>query len=1793
MTLVGSTPEPADPRSPCADPAAFRRGGLRATCLWAALLLLASVHPASAVTFDVWYGQSQSFGQLGNPQRWVNVLGSLTDGASVTGLTYTLNGGPSRFLDLGPDSRRLLEEDDWNIDIDIAELQDGANTIVLTAVEPGDSTQQVISLDYTQGNVWPADFDAEWSLASEIADVAQVVDGLWSIVPGGLRPDVMGYDRIVAIGDVAWTDFEVTVPITIHDYDPNGFMFPSVAPGLGLTHRWRGHTELNPGEQPLAYWLPIGASFWYDFDEPKVFLAGADGLYVEDAPRTLTFDVTYIWKLRGETTGDGTTLYSGKIWPEGDPEPPGWDLQGVDGPGDLASGSLLLIAHHMDATFGDVEVVSLYDDMAPAIISALDVQPGQLSAVIEFVTNKPTTATVDYGTTAAYGSSVSETGPTTFHRIELTGLQAETTYHFQITADDGFSHLTTTPDDTFTIGSEFVSDDFSGASLDTNLWTFIDPRSDSTAVLNGTQLEIATPGTDTHGVWTNGNFLPRVAQAISDGDFEIEAKFDSDLVAEGQEQGILIEEDPDNVIRIDFHRTGGQDKIFVATIFGGSAQIRLNQDFALAVPQYLRVSRAGDQFTVSYSFDGTSFTPAVTFSQPMTVNQASVYAGNSDTAGHTAIVDYFFNTASPISPEDGLVPITTSVVGMGSIARTPDQPEYMLGEMVQLEAIPANGNWVFDRWEGDLTGSTNPQVLTVGAMNAVTAVFEALPDTLPPVISNIQSSVTDESATVTWTTDEPATSELHVGTAPGSYTLPPVTDGALVTSHSLQITGLSADTQHYFQVASEDAALNRAVSPEQTFHTAVEGFGEFVSDDFDDPTLDPALWTFVDPRADSSALVNGTQLEITASDADFHGVWTNGNFAPRVAQPVGDVDFEVEVKFESDVALEGHEQGILIEQGPNDVIRFDVHRTGGQTYLFAASIFGGGFQIHLNQALALPVPHYLRIGRVGDQFTVSYSLDGVSFVPADTFVQPMTVSQISVYAGNDGSTAHTAIVDYFFNTASPISPEDGQVPIDVSIVGMGSVVRTPDQPFYEIGEMVQLEAIPADGSWLFDRWEGDLTGSTNPETLTVAASNSVTAHFVPVPDPDPPVISGLQVSVRDDSATVSWTTDEPATSQLDVGTSPGVYTLPPVTDPSLVTAHSLEITGLTADTDYYFEVTSEDASMNAASSGDQTFRTAPAGFGLFLSDDFDDATLDQSLWNFIDPRSDSTAILNGSQLEIQTPGTDFHGVWTNGNFLPRVAQAVDDIDLEVEVKFESGVPLDGQEQGILFEESPGEVVRVDFHRDGSQVKLFAASIFGTTFQIHTNQNFSLPIPSYLRVGRVGNQFTVSTSSDGTTFTPRVTFDQPMTLNQISVYAGNAGASGHTAVIDYFFNTASPIVPEDPVTAPVDVSVVGMGSVTRSPDQPAYPIGSMVQLEAIPADPTWVFDRWEGDLTGSTNPDTLTVAASNAVTAVFVQPDTTPPTISNQAVTVTDVSAVISWTTDEPATTELQVGTSAGVYDLGTYSDPALVTSHSMGILGLQADTQYHYNIISVDASGNPRASGDGVFQTSPYQPGDFLSDDFEGPDLYAFWTFIDPLADATAAVTGGQLEIQTPGTSIHDVSPAGNFLPRVAQAVADEDFEVEADFDSDVASEGESQGILVEEDPDNVIQVDLNRSGGQTNLSVASRFAGGVVVHFDQPVALTPPMTVRVGRLGDRFFVSTSPDGTTFTPAVEFDQVMTVNQISAYSGNTDVNGHTTLIGSFRNTAQPVPEPGVGVLLMVGGSGLGWVGRRRWRIRGRP
>jgi uncharacterized repeat protein (TIGR02543 family) len=73
------------------------------------------------------------------------------------------------------------------------------------------------------------------------------------------------------------------------------------------------------------------------------------------------------------------------------------------------------------------------------------------------------------------------------------------------------------------------------------------------------------------------------------------------------------------------------------------------------------------------------------------------------------------NTGGPFT-------LTTTVVGTGTITRNPNATSYAAGTVVSLTATAGSG-FTFTGWSGDLSGTTNPQNITMSANRNVTATF--------------------------------------------------------------------------------------------------------------------------------------------------------------------------------------------------------------------------------------------------------------------------------------------------------------------------------------------------------------------------------------------------------------------------------------------------------------------------------------------------------------------------------------------------------------------------------------------------------------------------------------------------------------------------------------------------------------------------------------------------------------------------------------------------------------------------------------------------------------------------------------------------------------------------------------------------------------------------------------------------------------------------------------------------------------------------------------------------------------
>lgn len=111
--------------------------------------------------------------------------------------------------------------------------------------------------------------------------------------------------------------------------------------------------------------------------------------------------------------------------------------------------------------------------------------------------------------------------------------------------------------------------------------------------------------------------------------------------------------------------------------------------------------------------------------------------------------------------------------------------------------------------------------------------------------------------------------------------------------------------------------------------------------------------------------------------------------------------------------------------------------------------------------------------------------------------------------------------------------------------------------------------------------------------MSIGGCSGESASTPPPPgsgDTTAPIVSNISVAnITTTSATVSWTTDEASTTQVQYGLTTDYGSI--ATGSSSVTSHSVTLASLSPNTTYHYRVTSADAANNSATSANASFTT--------------------------------------------------------------------------------------------------------------------------------------------------------------------------------------------------------------------------------------------------------------------------------------------------------------------------------------------------------------------------------------------------------------------------------------------------------------------------------------------------------------------------------------------------------------------------------------------------------------------------
>jgi hypothetical protein len=211
-----------------------------------------------------------------------------------------------------------------------------------------------------------------------------------------------------------------------------------------------------------------------------------------------------------------------------------------------------------------------------------------------------------------------------------------------------------------------------------------------------------------------------------------------------------------------------------------------------------------------------------------------------------------------------------ATVYVGYDLRALSLPDWVTGQYVQtgtgigvsdIEASPLQ-LWSRDFPAGDVILGGNMAAGASGAYSMYIVLLQGRGtgggDTTPPLISGVTAGdLTNTTATIEWSTDEPSDSQVEYGWTMAYGSTTPL-DGNLVTQHSVQLSGLVPEKLYHYRVRSADGFANMAYSGDRTFETT--------GDDLVPPQISSLEVSSV---SDSGATISWTTDELSDSRVQY------------------------------------------------------------------------------------------------------------------------------------------------------------------------------------------------------------------------------------------------------------------------------------------------------------------------------------------------------------------------------------------------------------------------------------------------------------------------------------------------------------------------------------------------------------------------------------------------------------------------------------------------------------------------------------------------------------------------------------------------------------------------------------------------------------------------------------------------------------------------------------------------------------------------------------------------------------
>jgi uncharacterized repeat protein (TIGR02543 family) len=444
--------------------------------------------------------------------------------------------------------------------------------------------------------------------------------------------------------------------------------------------------------------------------------------------------------------------------------------------------------------------------------------------------------------------------------------------------------------------------------------------------------------------------------------------------------------------------------------------------------------------------------------------------------------------------------LTMNTIGNGSVAKSPDQATYHYGDVVTLNAVPANGN-TFDSWSGDLSGTANPATITTTGNTTINATFTEY----IPVSLGVEGSATSGTApnnstaiSITHTTGTSTDRLMLVGVSWNCSSTSRNITSVTFTPSGGSATDLTAVLTQQAGTQLRYSAIYSLLNPPSGVNGVIMiNFSGTVSNGIIAGVVNFAGVNQTTPfgtAVGAGSTSQGTAIALTLSGLNGNEIIFDNVFAGASSS--------------SQTLTAGSNQSQLWNNyvGSTRAASSTKQASSGSnslTWTAGSNTYWAIAAVPINPAFI--IPNYDLTMTVNGSGTIAPA-PGTHTYPQGTVVDisavPATGYRFVNWTGEVANTSlasTTVTMDATKTVTANFALEEYSLTVNTS--GSGSVNVSPAQPSYHNGDVVSLTAIPAAG-YTLDGWSGSLGGNPNPATITISGNMVITANFseyIPVP----------------------------------------------------------------------------------------------------------------------------------------------------------------------------------------------------------------------------------------------------------------------------------------------------------------------------------------------------------------------------------------------------------------------------------------------------------------------------------------------------------------------------------------------------------------------------------------------------------------------------------------------------------------------------------------------------------------------